>query len=168
MAGNPYKSKEFVSRIHVWLQDVDPLELRRLVQEKGLITFHQLERLRKIKDTAQHNSNLIAMLCAGETESYLVLCSVIREMGFTNRYQEMLRIVPNAQQAAAADLLPDEEQRSSAGQPRAPGMECATSAVDITDSPLTAAAGSTPKAGSTLQAAATVTAAAEAVAAAAA
>ncbi|XP_065198243.1 streptococcal hemagglutinin-like [Sycon ciliatum] len=110
MAGNPYKTTEFVSKIHVWLQDVDPDRLRRLVQKEGLISFDQLERLRKIQDqkgTAEHNAQLISILCPGETKSYQVLCSVIHQMGYFDRHLEMLRIVAN----------PEQELLSSVGQP---------------------------------------------------
>ncbi|XP_065198089.1 uncharacterized protein LOC135829618 [Sycon ciliatum] len=107
MAGNPFKTTEFVSKIHVWLQDVDPFRLRRLVQKEGLISFDQMERLRKIKDIAEHNAELISILCPGETKSYQVLCSVIHQMGYTDRHLEMLRIVAN----------PEQELLASAGQP---------------------------------------------------
>ncbi|XP_065198875.1 uncharacterized protein LOC135830562 [Sycon ciliatum] len=107
MAGNPYKTTEFVSKIHVWLQDVDPVRLRGLVQKEGLISFDQLERLRKMKDIAEHNAELISILCPGETKSYQVLCSVIHQMGYTDRYLEMLRIVDN----------PVQELLSWVGQP---------------------------------------------------
>eukprot|EP00117_Sycon_ciliatum_P047353 scpid102029/ scgid3212/ len=100
MAGNPYKTQEFVSRIHVWLQDVDPVWLRGLVQKEGLISFDQLERLRKIKDIAEHNAELISILCPGGTKSYLVLCSVIHQMGYIDQYLEMLRIVASPEQDA--------------------------------------------------------------------
>ena len=96
--GNPYKTQEFVSRIHVWLQDVDPVWLRGLVQKEGLINFDQLERLRKIKDIAEHNAELISILCPGGTKSYLVLCSVIHQMGYIDQYLEMLRIVASPEQ----------------------------------------------------------------------
>ena len=85
----------------MWLQDVDPVRLRRLVQKEGLISFDQLECLRKIQDqkgTAEHNAELISILCAGETESYLVLCSAIRQMGYTARHLEMRRIVADPEQ----------------------------------------------------------------------
>ena len=82
----------------MWLQGVDPVRLRGLVQEEGLLSFGQLKRLRKIQDqkgTAEHNEELISILFAGETESYLVLCSAIRQMGYTARHLEMLRVVAN-------------------------------------------------------------------------
>ena len=85
----------------MWLQDVDPDRLRRLVQKEGLISFDQLERLRKIQDqkgTAEHNAQLISILCPGETKSYQVLCSVIHQMGYFDQHLEMLRIVANPEQ----------------------------------------------------------------------
>ncbi|XP_065198376.1 poly [ADP-ribose] polymerase tankyrase-1-like isoform X2 [Sycon ciliatum] len=78
------------------MNDLDPDRFRNIAQRKDLLDFESirtLERINKNEGPSQHNRKLIYMIAAGEMETYLKLCDVVKVMGFKTRYDEMISIV---------------------------------------------------------------------------
>eukprot|EP00117_Sycon_ciliatum_P029074 scpid105989/ scgid23234/ len=96
MDDNPFRNDTFVSSVQVWMNDLDPDRFRNIAQRKGLLDYDSiatLTRINKIEGQPQHNQKLINMIVAGEMETYMKLCDVVKVMGFKTRYDEMISIV---------------------------------------------------------------------------
>eukprot|EP00117_Sycon_ciliatum_P022124 scpid101782/ scgid1608/ len=99
MDENPFDSEEFVCDIQLWIQRLNPDQLRELVQRRGLIKarhlIDDLQLTQLQQGGAAHNAKLISILDPGEMDNYQGLCNVILEMGYTDRYRQMIHLLPH-------------------------------------------------------------------------
>ncbi|XP_065197736.1 uncharacterized protein LOC135829261 [Sycon ciliatum] len=98
MDENPFDSEEFVCDIQLWIQRLDPDQFRKLVQRRGLIKdrdlIDDLKLIQAQQGGAAHNAKVVSILDPGEMDTYQGLCNVILKMGYTDRYHQMIQLLP--------------------------------------------------------------------------
>eukprot|EP00117_Sycon_ciliatum_P046693 scpid19201/ scgid33418/ len=90
---DPFATATFLSEIYDWFLRWDPTELRRLVQQQGLLQWRQvqeLQRTAKTQSPLQHNRNLLDICMTAGRVAYISLCKIVKEKNCNDEMLEKM------------------------------------------------------------------------------
>eukprot|EP00117_Sycon_ciliatum_P024100 scpid51239/ scgid20306/ len=97
METNPFRSEEFICEFLPWITTLPADRFRNLAQKNHIIrtmeSINSLSHIRMMNGSIAHNMKIIALASPGEHKAYLEVCEIIRQIGYPEKSDEMLKLL---------------------------------------------------------------------------